>query len=36
VLVPERLEVGAVCTTVITAQHNFGVNGLLVKMVLRY
>jgi hypothetical protein len=36
VLVPERLEIGAVYTTVIAAQHDFDVNGLLVKMTLRY
>jgi hypothetical protein len=36
VLVPERLEIGAVYTTVIAAQHHFDVNGLLVKMTLRF
>jgi hypothetical protein len=36
VLIRERLEVGAVYTTSIATQHNFGLNGLLVKMVLRY
>jgi hypothetical protein len=36
VLVPERLEVGAVYTTSIATQRDFDVNGLLVKMVLRY
>jgi hypothetical protein len=36
VLVPERLEMGAVYLTSIATQNNFGVNGLLVKMVLRF
>lgn len=36
VLIPERLEVGAVYTTAIATQRNFDFNGLLVKMVLRY
>jgi hypothetical protein len=36
VLVPERLEIGAVYTTSIATQRNFDFNGLLVKMVLRY
>jgi hypothetical protein len=36
VLVKERLEIGAVYTTVLAAQHNFEANGLLVKMVIRY
>jgi hypothetical protein len=36
VLVSERLEIGAVSSTVIASQHNFDVNGLLVKMTLRY
>jgi hypothetical protein len=36
VLVPSKLEVGAVYTTSISTQHGFDVNGLLVKMVLRY
>ena len=36
VLVRERLELGAVYTTVIASQRNIGVNGLLVKMTLRY
>jgi hypothetical protein len=36
VLIPERLELGAVYTTSIATQGDFGVNGLLVKMVLRY
>jgi hypothetical protein len=36
VLVKERLEIGAVYTTVLAAQHNFDANGLLVKMMLRY
>jgi hypothetical protein len=36
VLIPERLEVGAVYTTSIATQRGFEVNGLLVKMELRY
>jgi hypothetical protein len=36
VLVPSKLEVGAVYSTTISTQHNFDMNGLLVKMVLRY
>jgi hypothetical protein len=36
VLVPERLEIGAVYTTAIASQRDFDVNGLLVKMTLRY
>ena len=36
VLVPEKLEVGAVYTTSIATQHDLGFNGLLVKMTLRY
>lgn len=36
VLIKERLEIGAVYTTVLAAQHNFEANGLLVKMTLRY
>jgi len=36
VIVPNRLEFGAVYTTVIASQRNFDMNGLLVKMVLRY
>jgi hypothetical protein len=36
VLVPEKLEFGAVYTTSIATQNNFGFNGLLVKMTLRY
>jgi hypothetical protein len=36
VLVPERLEVGAVYTTVIASQRNLDVNGLIVKMTLRF
>jgi len=35
VLIKERLEIGAVYTTVLAAQHNFEANGLLVKMMLR-
>jgi hypothetical protein len=36
VLVPERLEIGAVYTTVIASQRNLDVNGLVVKVTLRY
>jgi hypothetical protein len=36
VLVPERLELGAAYTTVLSGQNNLDVNGLIVKMVLRY
>jgi len=36
VLIPERLEIGAVYTTVIGSQRDFDANGLLVKMTLRY
>ena len=36
VLVPERLEIGAVYSTVVASQGNFDANSLLVKMVLRY
>jgi hypothetical protein len=36
VIVPERFELGAVYTTSIATQHDFNVNGLLVKMTLRY
>jgi hypothetical protein len=36
VLVPERLEIGAVYTTPIASQRNFDFNGVLVKMVIRY
>ena len=36
VLVKEHVEIGAVYTTVLAAQHNFDANGLLVKMMLRY
>jgi hypothetical protein len=36
VLIPERLEVGAVYTTAIATQRDFDVNGLLVKIMLRY
>jgi hypothetical protein len=36
VLVKEKLEVGAVYSTVIASQHNLDVNGLLVKMMWRY
>jgi hypothetical protein len=36
VLIPEKVEIGAVYTTLLAAQHNFDANGLLVKMTLRY
>jgi hypothetical protein len=36
VLIPSKLEVGAVYTTSIAAQRDFGFNGFLLKMVLRY
>jgi hypothetical protein len=36
VLVPERLEFGAVYTTNIASQNDVNVNGLLVKMTIRY
>ena len=36
VLVRERLEFGAVYTTVISSQSNISANGVLVKMTLRY
>jgi hypothetical protein len=36
VIVPERLEIGAVYTTVIASQHDFEANGLIVKMTIRY
>jgi hypothetical protein len=36
VLIPERLELGAVYTTNIAGQNDLNVNGLLVKMVIRY
>ena len=36
VLVRERLEIGAVYTTVIGSRHDTDVNGLLVTMTLRY
>jgi hypothetical protein len=36
VLKPERLEIGAVYITVISSQHNFDADGLLVKMTLRF
>jgi hypothetical protein len=36
VLVPSKLEIGAVYTTTLASQHDFSVNGLLVKMVYRY
>jgi hypothetical protein len=36
VLVPDRLEIGAVYTTAIGSTHDIDVNGLLVKMTRRY
>lgn len=36
VLIPERLEIGAVYSTPVASQHNFDMNGFLVKMTLRY
>jgi hypothetical protein len=36
VLIPERLELGAASSTVIASQHDFEVNGLLVKLTLRH
>jgi hypothetical protein len=36
VLIPSKLEVGAVYTTSIAAQHDFGFNGFLLRMVVRY
>jgi hypothetical protein len=36
VLVKERLEIGAVYTTVLAAQYDFEANGLLVKMMRRF
>jgi len=36
VLIPERLELGAVYSTPLATQHDFNFNGLLVKMVLRF
>jgi hypothetical protein len=36
VLVPERLEIGAVYTTLIASTHDIDLNGLLVKMTLRF
>jgi hypothetical protein len=36
VLVPERLEIGAVYTTVIGSTHDIDLSGLLVKMTLRF
>ena len=35
-LIPSKLEVGAVYTTSIAAQRDFGFNGFLLRMVLRY
>jgi hypothetical protein len=36
VLKPERLEIGAVYTTVIASQRDFDSNGIVVKMTIRY
>jgi hypothetical protein len=36
VLIPERLEIGAVYTTTLATQGNFSAEGVQVKMVLRY
>lgn len=36
VLIRERVELGAVYTTVVASQRDFSANGLLVKMTLRY
>jgi hypothetical protein len=36
VIIPNRVEFGAVYLTVLGSQRNFDMNGLLVKMVLRY
>jgi hypothetical protein len=36
VLIPERLEIGAVYTKPIATQHSFEADGVLVKMVLRF
>ncbi len=36
VLVPERVELGAVYSTPLATQHDFNFNGLLVKMMLRF
>jgi hypothetical protein len=36
VFIPEHLELGAAYTTVLSGQNNLDVNGLIVKMVLRY
>jgi hypothetical protein len=36
VIIPEKLECGAVYSTSLATQHNFNVNGLMVKMVYRY
>jgi hypothetical protein len=36
VLIPQRLEIGAAYTTVIGSTHDVEVNGLIVKMTLRY
>jgi hypothetical protein len=36
VIVPERLEIGAVYTKVIASQRDFDANGLIVKMTFRY
>jgi hypothetical protein len=36
VIVPERMEFGAVYTTLIATQRDFSFNGLVVKMTFRY
>jgi len=36
VLIPERLEFGAVYSTLLASQHNVDLNGFIVKMTLRY
>ena len=36
VLIPERLEIGAVYSKVLAAEHNFDVDSFLIKMTLRY
>jgi hypothetical protein len=36
VIIPERLEIGAVYTTLLASQGNFEANAMLVKMTLRY
>ena len=36
VLIPSKIEIGAVYTTSIAAPRDFGFNGFLVKMIFRY